>query len=233
MPETVSVTAAIAVANSKGGCGKSTTVLILAGEYVAQGYAVHIIDADPSERVFKWVTYEAARTSITASKANGKTMRAEIEKARKHADVVLIDVEGSANAALTMAIGYSNAVLIPATMSPPDVEDAMATFKLVQDMADAGRGYIPCGLVWSNVPPAIRSREMVNLEAQVAEAKIPVVGRVMQRTAFSSLFSFMKPLDELPPSEVSGLDKAKADAIRLTDGIALLLNPQAAEEAAA
>jgi chromosome partitioning protein len=231
MAESVSV--ALAIANSKGGCGKSTTVLILAGEYVAQGYTVHIIDADPSERVYKWVVYEENRPSITASRANGKTMRAEIEKARQKADVILIDVEGSANAALTMAIGYSNAVLIPATMSPPDVEDAMATYKLVQDMADAGRGHIPCGLVWSAVPPAIRSREMTNLEAQVAEADIPVIGRVMQRTAFSSLFSFMKPLDELPPTEVSGIEKAKADAIRLTDGVALLLNPEAANEAAA
>lgn len=231
MPDTGS--AAIAVANSKGGCGKSTMVLILAGEYVAQGYTVHIIDADPSERVYKWVTFEKDRLSITASKANGKTMRAEIEQARRQADVVLVDVEGSANAALTMAIGYSDAVLIPAMLSPPDVEDAMSTFKLVQDMADAGRGHIPCGLVWSNVPPAIRSREMVNLEAQVAAAKIPVTGRVMQRTAFSSMFSFMKPLDELPPSEVSGIEKAKVDAIRLTDGVALLLNPHATTAEAA
>ena len=31
--------AVIAAANSKGGCGKSTTILILAGEYAAQGCA--------------------------------------------------------------------------------------------------------------------------------------------------------------------------------------------------
>ena len=42
--------AVIAAANSKGGCGKSTTILILAGEYAAQGYRVHIIDADPRKR---------------------------------------------------------------------------------------------------------------------------------------------------------------------------------------
>ena len=37
----------IAMASSKGGCGKSTTALILAGAYAADGYTVHIIDADP------------------------------------------------------------------------------------------------------------------------------------------------------------------------------------------
>ena len=46
--------AVIAAANAKGGCGKSTTILILAGEYAAQGYRVHIIDADPSKRLLKW-----------------------------------------------------------------------------------------------------------------------------------------------------------------------------------
>ena len=42
--------AVIAAANAKGGCGKTTTILILAGEYAAQGYRVHIIDADPRRR---------------------------------------------------------------------------------------------------------------------------------------------------------------------------------------
>ena len=51
------------------------------------------------------------------------------------------------------------------------------------------------------------------------------MARIFQRTAFSSMFSFQTTLDELPPSEVSGLEKAKADAIRLTDAIDLLTQP--------
>jgi len=67
---------------------------------------------------------------------------------------------------------------------------------------------------------------MVNLESQVEQAGIPVIGRIIQRTAFSSMFSFQTTVDELPPSEVSGLEKAKADAIRLTDAIELFMNPE-------
>jgi chromosome partitioning protein len=217
--------AVIAAANSKGGCGKSTTILILAGEYAAQGYRVHIIDADPKKRLLRWGQAGVKPEAITVSEANSATMRDEIEKARTVADVVLIDVEGTANAALTLAVAYANLVIIPATISPPDVEDGLATIKLVQDMAHAARRPIPHGFLWSNVPPAIRSREMVNLESQVDQAGVPVIGRIFQRTAFSSIFSFQTTLDELPPSEVSGLDKAKADAIRLTDAIELLTNP--------
>jgi chromosome partitioning protein len=224
MPELAAV---IAAASSKGGCGKSTTIIILAGEYAAQGYRVHIIDADPKKRLLKWGQAGVKPEAITVSEANGATMRDEIEKARAKADVVLIDVEGSANAALTLAVAYSNLVLVPAMMSYPDVEDGLATVKLIQDMAHASRREIPHGFLWSAVPPAIRSREMVHLESQVEQAKIPVIGRIIQRTAFSSMFSFQTTLDELPPSEVSGIDKAKADVIRLTDAIELMMNPPA------
>jgi chromosome partitioning protein len=235
----------IAAASTKGGCGKSTTILILAGEYAAQGYRVHIIDADPRKRLLKWAGLEplpekpttrpdgylspasSIPQAITVTEANAANMRVEIEKARGLADVVLIDVEGSANAALTLAVAYANLVIVPATISPPDVEDGLATVKLVQDMAHASRRHIPHGFLWSSVPPAIRSREMVNLESQVEQARIPVIGRIIQRTAFSSMFSFQTTLDELPPSEVSGLDKAKADAIRLTDAIERLMKPDA------
>ncbi len=48
---------------------------------------------------------------------------------------MLIDVEGTANAALTLAVTYANLVIVPATISPPDVEDGLGTIKLVRDMA--------------------------------------------------------------------------------------------------
>lgn len=215
--------AVIAAANAKGGCGKTTTILILAGEYAAQGYRVHIIDADPRRRAMKWAEAGNKPAHITASEATAANMRSAIESGTSKADVVLIDVEGTANAALTLAVAYANAVIIPAQMSPPDVEDGLATIRLVQDMAHASRRVIPYGLLWSNVPPAIRSREMTNLETQVGAASVPILGRVFQRAAFAAIYSFATTLDELPPSEVSGIDKAKADVIRLTDALDLLM----------
>jgi chromosome partitioning protein len=221
--------AVIAAANAKGGCGKTTTILLLAGEYAAQGYRVHIIDADPRRRAVKWAEAGTKPASITVSEANAATMRNAIESASKEADVVLIDVEGTANAALTLAIAYASAVIIPAQMSPPDVEDGLTTIRLVQDMAHAARREIPYGLLWSNVPPAIRSRERANLENQIAEARVPVIGRIFQRSAFAAIYSFATTLDELPPSEVPGIEKAKADVIRLTDALDSLMAGAAAD----
>lgn len=228
--------AVIAAANSKGGSGKSTAILILAGEYASQGYRVHVIDADPKKRLVRWAQVGMKPESITVNEANAGTMRDEIENARELTDVVLIDVEGTANAALTLAVAYATLVIVPAEISPPDVEDGLATIKLVQDMAHASRRRIPSGFLWSNVPPAIRSREMINLEAQVAEANIPVIARISQRSAFAAMFSFATTLDQLPPSEVAGIDKAKGDAVRLADAIDLMIarsEPATNSEAAA
>ena len=83
--------ALIAAANAKGGCEKTTTILLLAGEYAAQGYRVHIIDADPRRRAMKWAEAGTKPASITVSEANAAHMRNAIESASKEADVVLID----------------------------------------------------------------------------------------------------------------------------------------------
>jgi chromosome partitioning protein len=139
------------------------------------------------------------------------------------ADVVLIDVEGSANASVAFAIGYADVVIVPANPSAPDVEDAISTVKLVRDMGSVARRTIPHALLWSRVPSAIRSREMGALEAQIGEGGIPVLGRVHERTAYKSLFSYATTLDHLPPAEVPGVEKAKAEAARLAGAVGELI----------
>ncbi len=214
----------IALASSKGGCGKSTAALILAGAYAADGYTVHIIDADRSGRLFKWASYGTKPASITASQADEKNLRQEVERARGAADVVLIDVEGSANASVAFAIGYADAVIVPANPSAPDVEDAISTVKLVRDMGGVARRTIPHALLWSRVPTAIRSREMDALQAQIGEGGIPVVGYVHERTAYKSLFSYGTTLDHLPPGEVPGIEKARAEAAKLAEAVGVLIS---------
>lgn len=223
----------IAMASSKGGCGKSTTTLILAGAFAADGYRVHILDADRSGRLAKWAAHGAKPDTITASQADEKTLRQQIEDASRSADVVLIDVEGSANLSVALAIGYADAVLIPANLSAPDVEDAVSTVAMIRDMEGAARRSIPHGLVWSRVPTAIRSRETDALAEQVRAGGITIVGAIHDRTAYRSLFSFSTTLDQLPPAEVPGIEKAKAEATALAAAVIELIRNAKPQEAAA
>ena len=223
----------IALASSKGGCGKSTTALILAGAYAADGYSVHIIDADRSARLFRWAECGTKPKAITAGRADEKNLRQAVDEARLRADVVLIDVEGSANASVAFAIGFADAVIVPANPSAPDVEDAISTVKLVRDMGNVARRDIPHAILWSRVPTAIRSREMEALEGQVREGGIPVIGRIHERTAYKSLFSFATTLDQLPPRDVPGIDKAAAEAAVLAAAVGDLIRGPASAEAVA
>ena len=213
----------ISLASSKGGCGKSTTVLILGGAYAADGYTVRIIDADRSGRLYKWASFDTKPVAITATCADEKNLRQTVDEARRTNDVVLIDVEGSANATVAFAVGYSDAVVIPANPSAPDVEDAINTVKLVRDMASVAQREIPHALLWSRVPTAIRSREMDALEVQIGKGGIPVLGRIHERTAYKSLFSYATTLDHLPPAEVPGIEKAKAEAAALAKAVGELI----------
>ena len=222
-----------ALASSKGGCGKSTTALILAGAYAADGYTVHIIDADRSARLFRWAECGTKPDAVTAGRADEKNLRQAVDEARAHADVVLIDVEGSANASVAFAIGFADAVIVPANPSAPDVEDAFNTVKLVRDMSKVARRDIPHAILWSRVPTAIRSREMEALEGQVREGGIPVLGRVHERTAYKSLFSFATTLDRLPTGDVPGVDKAMAEGARLAAAVGDLMRQASVTKAAA
>jgi chromosome partitioning protein len=220
----------VALASSKGGCGKSTTALILASAILAAGYKVRIIDADRSERLAKWASHGTKPDDVTVVTANEKTLRAEIEKGKEEAEIVIIDVEGSANMSVALAIGHADAVIVPANPSAPDVEDAISTVALIRDTEKMIGRPKPHGLLWSRVPAAIRSREFAALEEQVEEGGIPVLGRIVERTAYKSLFSYATLLDQLPAKDVPGLDKAREEAARLAEAVVRLIRNGAGAE---
>ena len=43
-----------AIANPKGGSGKTTVAIILAGEFAKHAYSVAIVDADPQGSSYQW-----------------------------------------------------------------------------------------------------------------------------------------------------------------------------------
>jgi chromosome partitioning protein len=212
--------AVITLASPKGGCGKSTAAIVLAGQFAEQGYRVRIIDADPKQRVARWAAAGTIPESISVITADAKTLVGIIRAAELENDVVLIDVEGSANMTVPLAIAHAHYVAIPANPSAADVEDAIETVALVNDIPNTSGRPPVHAVLWTRVPTGFRTREFTALAKQLDEAGIPVCPVVLsERSAYKSLISYGTTLDRLPKDEVPSLDKARDEGRALADVI--------------
>lgn len=124
----------IAVASPKGGAGKTMVTVLLAGEFAALEYRVLVIDADPQGSALRWRDNSQkaglALERITVTAANGRDAF-EIQEAiarlvdsASEFDIVLIDVQGTANGAMAVGGGFADLILIPTRPNIQDVSQA-------------------------------------------------------------------------------------------------------------
>jgi chromosome partitioning protein len=117
----------ITLASSKGGVGKSTVTGCLAGVWAADGNTVHIVDLDSNRTVSRWFADAARRPDgITVSTPDPTGLTEHLaELATSTApDLVLIDVAGTYERALTVAVARAHLTLIPAAPTEADIYEA-------------------------------------------------------------------------------------------------------------
>ena len=134
--------AIVAVTGRKGGIGKSTITANLAGELVALGRRVAVLDTDPQQSLVKWAgigegiladVIEAIETD------HPQQFRKVVDRAAKVADCILIDTPpGFADPALLAAL-LADVVLLPAGPSPLDVMAAGEALESAREAPSAAR----------------------------------------------------------------------------------------------
>jgi chromosome partitioning protein len=148
----------IAVANSKGGSGKSTTALILAGELADRGGTVILIDADPRRPAAAWAELPGKPTKLSVvSSAGERGILDEIEQSAATVPFVIVDLEGTASRLTSYAIGQADLVLVPAQEEHQDAQAALDTVAEVLRDAQAVRRQIPTAIVLTRTS-SIKSR---------------------------------------------------------------------------
>jgi chromosome partitioning protein len=224
----------ITCASSKGGVGKSTTVACLAGAFAHAGEAVHIVDLDNNRTVSRWFRDETIRPraiSVSTPDPQELTSHLQLLAATAAPDVVLIDVAGSYERALTVAAARAHLTIIPATLTEADVFEAAKTAHHIQQIfASFGREPL-FRLLLTQVQP-LTSHAQKHAAKELKRFRLPLLDNVLaQRAAYEEI-----GLSGLPPHFADPgrptVAKALAELNALRDEINALTGAQPLETAA-
>ena len=181
----------ISFVSPKGGVGKTTATLLLAGELADAGGTVRIIDADPNLPLEDWAKLPNRPESITVVGCRDENaIIDEIERGIEEARFTLVDLEGAATAAVTFAIAQSDLVIIPCKGSHLDATQAARAIKLVKQTERGARTKIDYAILFSQIPPALRSNNQRDIAEQFTDADIPVIPvMIYNREAYRAMFA--------------------------------------------
>lgn len=147
----------IAIANSKGGSGKSTVSINLSVAAVLAGMKVMLIDCDPQGTVRDWGEMRA-REAPNVVAHDLRELPASLAAARAGGyDIVLIDVAGRDDAGLFGLFRMVDFVLVPS--APFNIE--LRVTKAVRRMVAAAGRQSRIALVKTTDPHARRTRTAI------------------------------------------------------------------------
>ena len=121
----------IALVNQKGGPGKTTLAMHLAGELARRGDRVMVADADPQATATRWASaapkdlpFPAAVRGLAATDGH---LHRELRKFIDAFDVIVVDCPPSADSPISRsALLVADLALVPVIPSPPDLWAGLA-----------------------------------------------------------------------------------------------------------
>jgi chromosome partitioning protein len=212
----------IVFASSKGGVGKTTTALTLATVLTHHGAATTLIDADPNSPLALWASRfpAAVPANLTISAAFRTDVAEHIDSAKD--PYVIVDLEGSRNEEVSVAIGRADLVLIPMKGNQLDADEAVNVIKVIRKQELIFRRRIPFRVFIAQTSSAIVDRGMRDICAQFRQNGIPMMARNMvDRAAFKTPFRLGGTIYDLTDREATNpqaaIDNAEEFAQEVRD----------------
>lgn len=204
----------ITFANTKGGAGKTTAVLLLSTELARLGYKVSVLDTDPQRWITRWHETGGAPANLdVVAYVTAATMQREIRDRKQTDDYIIIDLPGASSPLLATAIGMSNHIMIPIQGCAMDAKGGAQVLELLRYLDDRAAIRIDHSVVMTRVNSMVTTRALQAVKALLAERRVRVLDTpIIERAAYRDIFDYGGTLETLDPERVSNLDKARENA---------------------
>lgn len=197
----------ITVAQRKGGVGKTTIAVNIAGELSRRNYNVALVDSDPQGSACQWAglgNLEFPVYEIGLENFDRATLVKWVHEIRRlEADIVVIDT-APGERQLGAAISIANLILVPCSASGLDIEATERTIAIIQ----AARRNRSTPLEVILVPNRIDRR---TLEGQQLESELRSFGEMVgpaigQRSAFVRAFATGQSVAEFASGQAADIE---------------------------
>jgi len=127
----------VAVAQQKGGAGKSTVAANLAVALAGEGHRVALLDTDPQHSLTQWHAERQKQggraVALAFENPSGWRVPAALDRLRRVQDFVILDTPPHAETEAKLAIRAADLVLMPVQPSPADLWASEATLRLAAE----------------------------------------------------------------------------------------------------
>ena len=171
------MTVVIAAINGKGGAGKTTALMNIAGEYALRGGSVAMIDMDARNNLMKWWTdcqeKDAQPEGIEVySHKTARGLERWMEESSRVFDYVLIDTPGEDTSIVDPVIASANLVISPIQPSKREVLGAIDSFENVLRVNDVLGRNCRHGVLRTRITVTVRHTELYRKIRPIVEDKV-------------------------------------------------------------
>lgn len=217
----------ITMASSKGGVGKSTSTAALAGAFAHAGRKVHIVDLDSNHTVQRWLGDQRCGKRLSVSVADPQDLTAQLTEvaATRKPDVTIIDIAGTYERALTVAVARAHLTIIPAAPSEADVYEAARVARHIRSVFQAFGREPLFRILLTRVQP-LASHAQLHACAEIKRLKVPVFETAIHHRAAYVEIGLSGLTPHFMDSGRSTVAKAVAELDALVQEIDAIIEPR-------